>query len=193
MILTRLREETAAVHKRLEARLDLMSPQLSIARYTRILQAFLAFFEIWEAALTRDCPAEFAQLWEGRRRSHLLHADLANLGSAPDLRLAGAVPLPPLFDAGTWLGAVYVLEGSRLGGQHISKHLEKNFGWHGGTGYSFFHGDKHDVATHWRALLSVLEAHCQWSNQITEGAHRTFSSLLGSFDLSVEPSSIPPL
>ena len=190
MVVPRLREETAVAHRQLEALLDLGSPQLSIERYIRILQGFLAIFAPWEEALTRHCPEQFAPIWRGRQRSHLLQADLATLGAEADPTLAELIPSPPDFqDAGTWLGAMYVLEGSRLGGQHISRHLEASFGWSGGAGYSFFRGKKDEVASHWRALLGLLEENSNQSNQIVYGAHRTFIDFYRGFGLTLKSSS----
>src|SRR5579871_2124034 len=183
MVVSRLREETAAMHERLEGLLNLGSADLSIDRYVRILQGFLAFFAPWEEALTEHCLEEFATIWLGRQRSQLLRADLATLGAEADHALDHLIPSPPDFGvSGRWLGAVYVLEGSRLGGQHISRHLEAKFGWSGGAGYSFFRGNKEDVATHWRALLETLEENANRSNQIIYGAHQTFIDLYRSFD-----------
>lgn len=177
MVLARLRQETAALHEEVEKQVDILSPALTVERYARILQVFQAFFEPVESALDRTCPPQYQALWEGRQRAARLRTDLATVGSAPDGTLNASAPVPDLSDPGRWLGALYVVEGSRLGGQVISRFLEKHFGWQNGQGYSFFTGDPEPTRNAWKALRDVIDADSERSNQIIAGAHQTFNQL----------------
>src|SRR4051812_47703856 len=60
----RLKSETAAVHRRLEARLGLLDPDLDGPRYRRVLEAFYGFYVPLESELTRltaaSPPPEFS-------------------------------------------------------------------------------------------------------------------------------------
>lgn len=176
-LLAQLREDTASDHQRLEQTLNLVSPDLTPARYIRILQAFVPFFEPWEEALDLWCPQEFGPLWQNRQRCHLLRADLAILGAGTDPRLDLVVPPDELRNPGEWLGSLYVLEGSRLGGQFISRHLEQNFGWQRNVGYSFFSGAGEAPAQHWRTVCNAVQTHANVSNRIIKGAHLTYDYL----------------
>lgn len=108
---TLLRAATAAHHDRVDAvfsRATLSDP----LSYGRFLRAQAAAHLPTEAALTDAGVATVIPDWDERQRSALLREDLAELGLA--------VPPPSgalvLQGEGALLGALYVLEGSRLGG-----------------------------------------------------------------------------
>ncbi|HEY1987561.1 MAG TPA: biliverdin-producing heme oxygenase [Terracidiphilus sp.] len=177
MELARLREETAELHRTVEENVDLVSPGLTADRYVRILQVFQAVFTAWESQLDRDCPARFVELWSGRKRAYRLMDDLETLGSNPDEAMFDASKPPCLEDDGVWLGALYVLEGSTLGGQVISRYLETHFGWRDGQGYSFFQGYGPRTGEMWRGLREAIETSSGKETQIVAGAHLTFGHL----------------
>ncbi|HYJ51835.1 MAG TPA: biliverdin-producing heme oxygenase [Allosphingosinicella sp.] len=140
-----LRSGTADAHRRVDAafsRFDLTSR----AGYTRFLVAQAAGFLPAEAAL----DAAGAQLvlpdWPERRRGLLLEADLAELSvTAPEPFL------PPLILSGNApvLGAIYVLEGSRLGGALLKRSVPADFP------KRFL--DARQLAGSWRKLLASLD------------------------------------
>lgn len=72
-----------------------------------------------EAALETAGVEALMPDWPARRRSNLIEADLAELGFA----LPDPVEAPPLPDAAAMMGALYVLEGSRLGGAVLKREL----------------------------------------------------------------------
>lgn len=184
MVLSRLREETRAQHGRVEELLALLSPAMTVSGYCRVLQAMHAAWLPLEAALEKHCPAQYADLWRGRQRAHRLEADLAALGCERDASHSGPfqpATLPDLSTAAAWLGALYVTEGSTLGGQQISRHLERKFGWSAGRGHTFFLGYGERTGERWRAVQQALEAPGLDGNQVVDGAHQTFSYLEVSF------------
>lgn len=86
------------------------------AGYAAFLSAQAAAHLPVESALDA-AGAESVQLdWPERRRAALLRADLAELGMQAD-ELAG----PDLAGEPVLLGAIYVLEGSRLGGAYLAR------------------------------------------------------------------------
>jgi heme oxygenase len=180
MVLTRLREETRAQHGRVEELLALLSPAMTVTGYCRVLQVMYAAWLPLEAALGQHCPAQYAELWRGRQRAHRIQTDLAALGCTPDANLPGSYPsatLPDLSTGAAWLGALYVTEGSTLGGQQISRHLEQKFGWLEGRGHTFFLAYREQTGERWRAVQQALEAPGLDGNQVIRGAHQTFSYL----------------
>lgn len=177
MVLERLRQETAPIHQAVEEKLQLLSPHLTLAQYVRVLQSFLAFFEPLEAVLDSACPQDLRYLLVGSARAQKLRADLQSFGADPRLRQSHAVALPEVEDSGRWLGSLYVLEGSRLGGQVISRHVEKHFRLTNTVGYSFFSSSPAEIRQHWQAVCAALEGRPQQSNQIVAGAHQTFDQL----------------
>lgn len=87
--------------------------------YRAFLTAQANAFLPLEDALDAADIARLVPDWADRRRGPLLRADLADLGAQPLV----PVPAPPLPNDAALLGAVYVLEGSRLGGQLIRRGL----------------------------------------------------------------------
>jgi heme oxygenase (biliverdin-IX-beta and delta-forming) len=119
----RLKDETAAAHDRLDARLDLLAGR---DRYAAALTRFWGFYAGAEPMLDA-WHADAALLdWPERRKLGALHSDLLALGltpaeidALPVRRFAGAPGV------GTGLGWLYVLEGATLGGAVIARHLRR--------------------------------------------------------------------
>ncbi len=173
-MLARLRAATGETHARVEASLRLTDEPLDRDRYARILARLHGFWRGWEprvAALLAD-EAFLAP----RRRRHLLAADLAALGHAPD----ATQPCPPPVlgsEAEAW-GSLYVMEGSTLGGRSMLPHLERQLGLRDGFGCSYFAGYGPATGRMWRAFLSRLEAQpTDHADAIVAGAIATFDRL----------------
>lgn len=109
------------------------------------------FVQPYEMAL-RLHAAYFGPAWEleQRYRAPLILEDLAQLGfpAAPPLCLA----MPPLRTRAQLLGAMYVLEGSTLGGQVIARQLDKA----GITSHAFFTGRAERTGPLWKAFCQLL-------------------------------------
>lgn len=111
-----LRHATAEAHDRVD-RLFAAYALDERESYGRFLAAHAAAFLPVEAALDEaGVHAEVAD-WPERRRAALILADLETLGIA----LPAPIAPPPLPDPAARLGAVYVLEGSRLGGTMLAR------------------------------------------------------------------------
>lgn len=138
-----LRAATSGVHDRLDARLsrfDLSHP----VDYGAFLRAQAGAFFPAEDALDAAGAAAVVADWPERRRSAALRADLAAL----DLPEPAPVAIPPLASPAAVLGALYVLEGSRLGGamlvRTVPDSLPKSFMTPGNPAA-------------WRAFVTVLD------------------------------------
>ena len=96
---------------------------------------------------------------EDRARSHLIAEDLATLGVDRDTiaRLPLCECLKPPRGEAERLGALYVLEGSTMGGVQIARALRAVIDEPDGAGRRFFlgYGDRHGAM--WRAFLAQLE------------------------------------
>lgn len=114
------------------------------ASYGRFLLAQAGAHIAVEAALEAGGVAAVLDDWPDRRRAHLLRADLAALGLAP----ADVAPIPPFDGTAALLGAVYVLEGSRLGGALLKRSVPTDLP-------ASFLGAGDSRA--WRRLLDVLD------------------------------------
>lgn len=114
-------------------------------QYAAFLQAQAAAFLPVEAAIDRGVGRSAVSDWAQRRRSDDLIADLAELGRAPDAA-PGAIDFSTRAET---LGAIYVLEGSRLGGALLSRSVPLDF-------------PRRFIAStdpaRWRGLIEVLDS-----------------------------------
>ena len=118
-----------------------------------MLERFWGFHEPWEAALATAPWKDFA--FTPLPRAPALLSDLLRLGATREQVAAMPTARPPTFagraDA---LGVLYVLEGSRLGGEVIRRALAPVLG--SDVGYAFFGGDGH-TGTSWRRFVVALD------------------------------------
>ena len=155
-ILPRLRAETRPYHDSVEANpfnQALTAGRVTTAETADFLARMYGFVQPYEAAL-RQHAATFGPEWqlEQRYRAPLILEDLARLGypAAPPLCPA----MPPLHTRAQLLGAMYVLEGSTLGGQVIARQLAAA----GIEGRIFFAGRAERTGPLWKQFTQLLEA-----------------------------------
>ena len=178
----RLRAATADAHERLHRHAGFAAAAdggIALPAYRRLLARLFGFhrpFEIAIGAAARFAPGVDL---EKRRRSPMLEADLAALGASraeiAEAPLCDVIAAPA--SAGELLGALYVIEGSTLGGVHIARALAPACASLEGGGRAFFlgYGDSHGAM--WRAFLDQLDAAATSDAEearIVEGATSTF-------------------
>ena len=201
-ILQQLRSGTADLHESLETALPLGSMDLTLDRYIQVLQGFRGFFAGWEPAARNAAPPALAPLLLERARTPLLDRDLAALGCIPELAIATA--LPAMSGIVSLLGSMYVLEGSRLGGQYLVRGLESRLGLTPQRGLSFFYGFGPQTGSQWKAFCAIVEQHVppSASQEAVAAARSTFLAVhhwmaaksvaapagLSSHDATVEPT-----
>ncbi|WP_411281579.1 biliverdin-producing heme oxygenase [Gemmatimonas sp.] len=158
--LAALKSATQHEHDALDAALDLLHPALGSAAYRHHLEAFFGFYAPMESALAAiggwlendiDLTA--------RAKAALLRADLISLGvEAPDA-LPMCQTLAPLPNLAAAFGSLYVLEGASLGGQIISRHVEKQFGYTATHGAKFFNGYGARTGEMWMTFRRSVDAY----------------------------------
>jgi heme oxygenase len=175
-----LRAGTAEQHLRIENLLGLGTP-FGRAHYGQVLQGFAAFLQGWEASVARALPHELRR-WAAGERSARVAGDLDALGLDAPAPGAGA---PALDGTAQALGSLYVLEGSALGGQLISRHLREHLGIEPATGGAYFHGEGVATGARWRDFRTVVEHEIGGDGpataQAVDAAVRTFEALLATF------------
>jgi heme oxygenase len=175
-ILARLRAETRPYHDAVEQNefnQALVAGTPSEAATTRFLTRMYGFLAPYEAALLGHAAA-LGPAWEipERLRAHLILADLHV--EASQLPLCPA--LPPLATGPQLLGAMYVLEGSTLGGQVLARQLAKA----GSSQLRYFTGYGAQTGPRWKAfcqLLSEAATDAATENEIVQSAIHTFQHL----------------
>lgn len=172
--LTALRRATRSDHERVDRLIDverLRDP----AHYARVLQVLDAFLAAWEPAVAAALPAPWKAWLQARSRRGFLRHDLAHLGLASTTPAA----LPPLSGGAAAWGAIYVMEGSALGGQFIARSLQEA-GLHQAGGASYFRGWGAATGGMWREVRGLLEAQLDSpaaTAQACEAARQTFQAL----------------
>ncbi|HEV7440700.1 MAG TPA: biliverdin-producing heme oxygenase [Methylobacterium sp.] len=152
----RLRAATAAAHEDLERSLGWEARVATIASYRDLLARFRGFHAVYEPAIGAALADE--AFFAPRRRLAPLDADLRHLGVATDLDALPRPPAPTLTEPGEAIGALYVLEGSTLGGQMIGRRIAALHGFDAETGCRYYlaHGSR--TGAMWAAFRARLDA-----------------------------------
>ena len=183
-VLGRLREETRDLHDAVERDLDWERRVATLADYRALLARWYGFHATFEPAAAMAFTGAAAEDFFGpRRKLHLLRRDLVHLGLAAEEVDALPVCRPPV-PMTTWaeaLGAMYVLEGSTLGGQVIARHVERTLRLdprEGGCAYYASYGCD-GVGPMWRAFQGEVAAQSSpaTDDALVRAARRTFERL----------------
>ncbi|GAB2869315.1 hypothetical protein GCM10027044_34050 [Hymenobacter ruber] len=141
---------------------------VTAADTARFLAKMHGFLEPYEAQLQAHAAA-FGPAWQldQRYRAPLILEDLARLGhhAAPPRYPA----LPPLSTRAQLLGAMYVFEGSTLGGQVIARQLDKA----GIAAHAFFTGRAERTGPLWKVF-------CQQLTEAAETGHDDPTAIVAS-------------
>lgn len=171
MLMSRLKQATLDRHREVEALMPVTQPTLSRAAYARLLGQLQAVTQPLEARLlTLPLPPAFEL--HLRVKAPLLARDLDHLPLVPPV--TPAVPQLPGVPEG--LGALYVLEGATLGGQVITRHLQRNLGITPESGGAYFHAYGAATGQMWRALAGAMNQGVDPEDEprVIAGAQHTF-------------------
>ena len=168
----RLRHGTAAAHRALEAALALEARLHDRREVTLVLARLHGFFASLEPALDRLLGDAMA----GRHRIDDLAHDLRSLGlvDAEIDRLPRCTVAGSLDGRAEALGALYVVEGARLGGRVINRRA-RDEPWAAGKTLRFW-SDHSDGGASWRSLETLIETVDQ-PDALVRGANDTFGRL----------------
>lgn len=157
---SRLKRETAAIHRRLEAQLGLLDPRLDVHRYRCVLGTFYGFYVPVETDVALLAAAQPPLGFPLRARAELIGRDLLALGLSPaelaELALCGDRPALTSFE--DLAGCLYVLEGACLGGQVVAPLVSWRLGVAKDRGASFFAGDGERTLQRWAVVVAWLDA-----------------------------------
>jgi heme oxygenase (biliverdin-IX-beta and delta-forming) len=185
-ILPRLRGETQPSHARLERRVDIMNRVRTPSDYRTLLEIFYGLYQPLESEIVRSIHQIAPWLPDigNRLRTPSLKVDLRVLGNVcPEaLPLASVPPLQTLSEI---FGCLYVLEGSTLGGQIISRQIGSHLGFTPENGCSFFACHGAETGNMWRKFGDAIEAyavsHPEGRVTMIRAATNTFSAFANWF------------
>ena len=179
MDLELLKRETAMDHERVEQSLRVMEPELDRSGYIDTLKSLYGFIRGWEIWAEEVAPGELREQVKARRRSSLLVSDLNFFAARPPENFYLGPNLTSTSNAEV-LGAMYVIEGSTLGGQHIARHVEQVLSLAPGHGDAYFRGYGERTGEMWREMKALLQAvPDSEANAVIFAARTLFSDFAG--------------
>ena len=157
MLHERIKSSTTEDHKNAERHSygkEIMSRSLTKAQYAQLLIANYRYIAEWEKQwdLPLDINIEALQL-EQRSKTTLLENDLKALGIEPDTITTSSLEAPS--NLAQFLGRMYVIEGSTLGGAMIEKQLQFNPNLTG-CSFEFYGGYGQKLIPFWKSFLAQL-------------------------------------
>lgn len=193
-----LREATRSEHHATEGAMHLLGPDLTPDNYIHVLRCLLPILWSWETWADAHAPERLHPLLAPRRRSHFLTADLRTLGAtieaidgerSPAWSSVLDEPQPVVNERGVreweagFLGALYVLEGSTLGGRYLAREVETVLKIEPGQGNTYFQG--HGAATGglWKEVTAeIAMVPEEFSGRLLSTARRTFAAFRQSLE-----------
>jgi heme oxygenase len=184
LLLDRLRQETQRLHQQTEQLFytePLRNGTLSPAQYVHLLRTHLAFHQALETAI--DNHSDFFREYDpqARIKTPWLAADLAHLKEFP------SPCMPALFtnwSAVDLLGAIYVGEGSMLGGTVINRLLQQSTSIQSilPVASRFYQGYGADMGKLWRRGGEFITQHGDsHADAVVAAAKRAFSQYQQAF------------
>lgn len=183
---SRLRQETASEHQRIETLMRgfLFSDDFDVNAYYKMLLLKRDYYELVESCFERFTALE--KLVKDRTKVTWLDADISfisKLVTRPSQRHFSPlkeVVLLPETEAQAY-GFLYVFEGATLGGAHITSALSRHDCFQAGEGLQFFNSYGRHTPAKWREFQAYLAQYCQAnpsaSEGIVEGAKQSFNNM----------------
>lgn len=172
-----LKEQTKQSHQLLEAKMVRSIKAIcTVEEYGELLRLFYSFFAPLEQEVIKYLNKPNLSMMSGRRKALLLRTDiLHHHGELP--ALAKKNNLPQIKDNLQALGALYVMEGSTLGGAMIIKMIATHLNMDTVPGTLFFEGYKEDTQMMWSGFKEMLDEQVVSHEEqlvVTAAANQTF-------------------
>jgi heme oxygenase len=171
--LNRLREETSAAHGALDETLQIVERLSATDQRARLLAGYHLLHQETEAKVAPFVGGIADLDFVARRRSSFIAEGLGSLGKSA---VADRPASPDIHTSAEAMGALYVLEGSSLGGRVILKELKRRGASLAGLGFLDPYGA--ETGRRWRSFLIVLERElnsCEQRADAVKGALNTFA------------------
>ncbi len=194
-MLDKLKDDTRPLHDKVEEAMEsgkIMSDNFSREEYTRLLQKlYIAHSALEPALLSVPSIAGHPGIEASFRLNKLkaLETDLKALGAqVPQTSMAS-----PDFEnpAEAW-GALYVLEGSTLGGAMILKHLRGKLQWENSVMNFYGYYGKH-TGSLWKefktSLHQVMDQYPNGYDALLEGANKAYSTFIEAATSMEKPAA----
>jgi heme oxygenase len=155
MLSTELKNHTKSSHQQLEKKLMLrLRGVKNNADYAALLHLFYGYFAGLDQLINLNLNIAVLPDYSKRRKADLIAADLTILGDVQFTTVPSSA-LPQIQNHAQALGALYVIEGSTLGGQIISQILVRQLGPI--EALSFFTGYGADTMSMWQVFKTAID------------------------------------
>ena len=172
-----LRKSTEDIHRLIEQRVPVFREGFDLEDYSRLVEHFFGFWAPVEERLSNVTSLRDPDLaLQSRFKRSLLREDLLILGRDPaTVRQCEKLPRLDTFLQG--LGCLYVLEGSTLGAQIISRRLKETLQLGERSGASFFNAYGGSTGSRWMEFKRFVSASVQpeQADNVVEAARETFT------------------
>lgn len=173
-----LKKDTLTNHQQLEKMLiGRMKAIRTTQDYIDLLQLFYSYFGGLEKQINQHLDQNLLPDYEQRRKSASLAHDIETMGGTPQ-QTANEDSLPTINSPLHAMAALYVIEGSTLGGKFISKIIAQQLNITDGKGLSFFNSYGPDTEAMWNTFKDALNKQSTSDGEQTEvidAANQTFS------------------
>jgi heme oxygenase len=172
MLHQELKDTTTPSHQALEKKMVGFIRNIKTERdYVRFLRVMYGYYSALERQIETFIPEP--EILGRRKANHLLN-DLGCFESEDEPALCRELPNINSYHAA--LGALYVMEGSTMGGNIIARIIKGQLGSTGGDGFSFFNGYGDNTKKMWEAFRQNFEKPfaSEEREELIEAANNTF-------------------
>lgn len=191
MLTDRLKKETQPSHIELEKiTIPLIKNANTTQAYGQLLQLFYGYFKPLEDRIDSYFNSNIIPDYNERRKAFVILDDLHHIG-LHEVKLTVSDNLPSVKNMSQALGALYVLEGSTLGGTIISKMIVKNLQLESFDGVKFFSGYGKETIAKWEAFkhyTNTYTASKQEEDIVISSATETFNKFKSWVELNKQPN-----
>ncbi|MCD8742283.1 biliverdin-producing heme oxygenase [Mucilaginibacter roseus] len=177
MLSEKLKEETKTYHHQTEVALIGRIKAISDKEdYASLLKMFYGYFGGLEKHIDNAIDTSLMDDYHQRRKTSAIAEDLEAL-NADVPAVAEGGDLPEITSHLQALGALYVIEGSTLGGKIISKMIAQKLDPLHGEALSFFNSYGDDTMKMWNSFKEKMNNQAQTEAEkatVTESANNTF-------------------
>ena len=178
-----LKESTRAQHDSIESAMKVSEWSKTKDGYRQVIERFYGFHLSMEAAIWAH-EEELREIFPdlaNRTRLPLIEKDLRALGDSEEkiAELPVCEDLPDLSTPARAAGALYVLEGSTMGGMMMAKWLQEEHGYTPESGSAYYKAYGDQTMPMWQAFTKGLADERLEANrdEVVEAAGGTFAAL----------------
>lgn len=184
MLSEQIKSATKSGHQELEKTVILKLKAIrSNQDYADVLKYFYTYFTVLESQLEQFIPAALRPYYTLRRDASYIERDIIELGGSIENLPTSYSPAINNFNQA--IGALYVLEGSIMGGPYIVKMLQQ-YGMN--LGFNFFQGYGDASQEKWQEFTRLINTEITSPEAIEEAieaAKDTFSQFAKTFTTEI--------